>query len=108
MRATPPPRYRSQALAPALTTSSTDTRGSGGWNTAGSGGTLTRAIAQIRLGDRGDDLGGSRFSLRGQRTGCFGTYVSRCRPPLRAGGRGWADARHDVRIRSRVGRAQGL
>src|SRR3954471_3888331 len=103
MRATPPPRYRSQALAPALTTSSTDTRGSGGWNTAGSGGTLTRAIAQIRLGNRGDDLGRGRFSLRGQRAGQFGTYVSRGRAPLRTRFRERAHARYDVRIRRRTG-----
>src|SRR4051794_7394769 len=107
MRATPPPRYRSQALAPALTTSSTDTRGSGGWNTAGSDGTLTRAIAQIRLGDRGDDLGRGRFSLRGQRAGQFGTYVSRGRAPLRTRFRERAHARYDVRIRRRTGWATG-
>src|SRR6476646_10107849 len=85
--ATPLPRYMSQALAPALTTSSTDTRRTGGWNTAGSDGTLSRAIAQIRVGDRGNDLGGSRFSLRGQRPGHLGTDVSRRGTPLRPGRR---------------------
>src|SRR3954453_8934031 len=89
-------------------TLSTDTRGSRGWNTAGSGGTLTWAIAQIRLGDRGDHLGGSRFSLRGQRTGRFGTYVSRGRTPLRAGLRERAHAWHHIYVRGPTGRPQGL
>src|SRR3954452_20073645 len=83
--ATPLPRYMSHALAPALTTSSTDALRMGGWNTAGSVGTLSRAIAEIRVGDPGDDLGRNRFSLRSQRTGQLGADVSRGGPLLRVG-----------------------
>src|SRR3954447_19819826 len=88
--------------------SSTDTRGSRGWKTAGSGGTRTRAIAQIRVGDTGDHLGGSGFSLRGQRTGWVRADVPRRRTPLRAGGRRWPDSRDDLQIRGRTGWPEGL
>src|SRR4051794_41159130 len=103
IRATPPPRYMSQPFAPALTRSSTDTRLSAGWNTAGSGGTLTRAIAQGRLGDRGDDLGRGRFSLRGQRPWVVGADVPRPGAPLRARFHRRSHSRYDVRIRGRTG-----
>src|SRR3954451_9168827 len=106
--ATPLPRYRSHALAPALTTSSTDARRIGDWNTAGSVGTLARAIAEIRVGDAGDDLGRNRFSLRSQRTGQLGTDVSRGGPPLRAGRRGRSRTRYDVRAPGRIGRPEGV
>src|SRR4051794_8263395 len=98
----------SQAFAPALTMSSTDTPRTGGWNTAGSVGTLGRAIAEIRLGDRGNDLGGSRFSLRGQRPGQLGTDVSRRRAPLRPGGRARSRARDDLRVSGRSRWPPGL